>query len=188
MEQGHWPRTRHELSEGPIQVRVATVEHLFNPMDPSPLGERSLDQEVADWIEEWAEDLDRGHPVDVEIYVADGRLDGREEAIISGLHHHFGYREWQTGCQLRKLLREGRISLVIGLVALAGFNAVSRLIGSSTNPVIQVAHEGLSVLGWVSMWKPLEILLYDWWPIRHERRAWRRLVGSTITFPSGRPR
>ena len=92
MEQGHWPRTRHELSEGPIQVRVATVEHLFNPMDPSPLGERSLDQEVADWIEEWAEDLDRGHPVDVEIYVADGRLDGREEAIISGLHHHFGYR------------------------------------------------------------------------------------------------
>ena len=93
----------------------------------------------------------------MEIYVADGRLDGREEAIVSGLHHHFGYREWQTGCQLRKLLREGWITPVIWLAALAGSNAVSRLIGSSTNPVVQVAHDGLSVLGWVSMWKPLEI-------------------------------
>jgi len=182
MEQRHWPRTHDELSEGTIQVRVATVEHLFNPMDPSPLDERSLDQEVADWIEEWAEDLDHDHRVEVEIYVADDRLNGREEAIARGLHSHFEYRQWQTGRQLRKLLREGRISLVIGLAALAGFNAVSRLIGASNNPVIEVVHDGLSVLGWVSMWKPLEILLYDWWPIRHERRACQRLAESTITF------
>ena len=167
---------------GPIQVRVATVEHLFNPMDPSPLNERSLDQEVADWIEEWAEDLDHENPVEVEIFVADDRLNGREEAVAHGLHSHFEYRQWQTGRQLRKLLREGRVSLVIGLAALAGFNAVSRLIGASNNPVIEVVHDGLSVLGWVSMWKPLQILLYDWWPIRHERRACQRLAEATITF------
>jgi len=182
MELRHWPRTHDELSEGPIQVRVASVEHLFNPMDPSPLDERSLDQEVADWIEEWAEDLDHDHPVEVEISIADDRLNGREEAIVHGLHSHFEHRQWQTARQLRKLLREGRISLVIGLAALAGFNAVSRLIGGSNNPVIEVVHDGLSVLGWVSMWKPLEILLYDWWPIRHERRACQRLAESTITF------
>jgi len=127
MERRQWPRTHDELSEGPIQVRVASVEHLFNPMDPSPLDERSLDQEVADWIEEWAEDLDHDHPVEVEIHVADDRLNGREEAIVHGLHSHFEYRKWQTARQLRKLLREGRISLVIGLAALAGFNAVSHL-------------------------------------------------------------
>ena len=188
MEQRYWPRTNDELSEGPIRVRVTSVEHLFNPMDPSPLAERALDQEVADWIEEWAEDLDHDSPVEVEIFVSDARLDGREAAIINGLHSHFEYREWQTGRQLRKLLREGRISLLIGLAALAGFNAVSRLIGASTNPVIEVIHEGFSVLGWVSMWKPLEILLYDWWPIRHERRACQRLAESAITFSVSRPR
>jgi hypothetical protein len=185
MEQRQWPRSRDELSEGPIQVRVATVDQLFNPMDPTPLDERALDVEVADWIEEWAEDFDHDHPVEVEIYVGDGRLDGREEAIARGLHNHFEYREWQADRQLTKLLREGRISLAIGLAALAGFNAASRIIGSSTNPVIEVIHEGLSVLGWVSMWKPLEMLLYDWWPIRHERRACQRLAEATITFPTG---
>ena len=120
--------------------------------------------------------------IELEITIIDGQLDGREEEIANGLLSHFEYREWQTDRQLRKLFREGRISLVIGIAALAGFNAVSRVIGSSSNPVVEVIHEGFVVLGWVSMWKPLEILLYDWWPIRHERRACQRLADATITF------
>ncbi|CAN5631007.1 hypothetical protein BH10ACT2_BH10ACT2_18830 [soil metagenome] len=184
MEQRNWPRTRDELNKSAIQVRVATVDHIFNPMDPTPLEERSLNPEVADWIEEWAEDLDKDHPITVEIYFADGRFAGREQAIVDGLHHHFEYREWQEGREFRKLLRQGRFSLVIGIIAFAGFSTASRVIGSSDNPVVEVLHEGLSVLGWVSMWKPLEILLYDWWPIRRERRACRRLAEATVTFPT----
>jgi len=184
MEQRNWPRTHDELNEGPIQVRVAAVEQIFNPMDPSPLEERSLNQEVADWIEEWAEDFDKDHEITVEIYVADGRFAGREQAIINGLHNHFEYREWQSDRELRKLLREGRISLLIGICAIAGFNLLSKAIRSSTNPVIEIIHDGLSVLGWVSMWKPMEIFLYEWWPIRRERRACRRLAEATVTFPT----
>lgn len=183
MEQRNWPRTRDELNDKPIQVRVATVEHIFNPMDPTPLEERSLNPEVADWIEEWAEDLDKNDPITVEIHVADGRFAGREQAIVVGLHNHFEYREWQADRELRKLLRQGRFTLLVGIFAFAGFNAASRLIGSS-NVVVEVIHEGLAVLGWVALWKPLEILLFDWWPIRRELRACRRLAESTVTFPS----
>jgi hypothetical protein len=32
--------------------------------------------------------------------------------------------------------------------------------------------------GWVAMWRPLEVFLYDWWPIRAEGRLLQRL--STI--------
>ena len=183
MEQRLFPRSREELTEGPIQVRVATVEHLFNRIDPAPISERALDDEVADWIEEWADDLDSNDPIEVEISVADGIVDHRTEGqVANGLLSHFEYREWQADRRFRKLRREGRISLVIGLIALAGFNAASRLIGGSDNPIVEVIHEGLAVLGWVSMWKPLEMLLYDWWPIRHERRVCERLADATITF------
>src|SRR3954452_18798128 len=104
MEQRNWPGSRDELEGGPIQVRVATVEQIFNPMDPTPLEERSLNIEVADWIEEWAEDLDRDDEITIEVLVADQRLAGRESAITDGIHNHFEYREWQAGRQLRKLL------------------------------------------------------------------------------------
>jgi hypothetical protein len=182
MQQRHWPRDVVAFDDGPIRVRVPTVEHLFNPMDPTPLAERSLHPEVADWIEEWAEDIDHDRPLVVQIDVADGRLADRADVVAAGIRTHFEYREWQMGRELHKLLRTGRVSLVIGLVALGGFNAASRLIGSSTNPIVEVVHEGLAVLGWVSMWRPLEILLYDWWPIRRERRACQRLAESTVTF------
>jgi len=52
----------------------------------------------------------------------------------------------------------------------------------------KLLREGLSVLGWVSMWKPMEIFLYEWWPIRRERRACRRLVEAPVTFPLAVPR
>jgi hypothetical protein len=29
--------------------------------------------------------------------------------------------------------------------------------------------------GWVAMWRPLEIFLYDWWPILGEKRIRDRL-------------
>ena len=183
MEQRNWPRSQKELQGTPIQVRVATVEQIFNAMDPTPLEERSLDPEVADWIEEWAEDLDKDEPITIEVLVADQRLAGREDVVAAGIHNHFEYREWQAGRQLSKLLREGRISLVIGIAAIFGFNGVAQVIGRSTNPFLEVLHEGLLVVGWVSMWKPMEIFLYEWWPIRRERRACRRLAEAMVTFP-----
>ena len=184
MEQREWPRTHDELQATPIQVRVASIDQIFNPMDPSPLEMRSLDLEVADWIEEWAEELDKDEPIVIEVLVADQQFSGREEAVASGIHHHFEYREWQVGRQLHKLMREGRVSLLIGLVAISVFSTAARLIGDNPSGMVAVLQEGLGVVGWVSMWKPLEIFLYEWWPIRRERRACRRLAAADVTFPT----
>lgn len=184
-EDRRWRPHGLDFEEGPIQVRIGSVEQLFNPIDPSPLPERSLHPEVADWIEEWAEDIGRHHPLDVEVHVANGRLDGREALIAHAIQAHFEYRTWQLSRSLHKLLGEGRISLAIGLVALFGFTMASRLIGPSDSAVVEVVREGLAVLGWVSMWQPLQILLYEWWPIRRERSACRRIAEATVTFPIG---
>ncbi|MSX56429.1 MAG: hypothetical protein F2772_12960, partial [Actinobacteria bacterium] len=148
MEQREWPRSQKELNAGAIKVRVAGLDQIFNAMDPTPLEERSLNPEVADWIEEWAEDLGGDKPITIEIHVIDGNVDGRRDAVARGLHNHFEYRAWQEGRELQKLWREGRISMVIGLCALTVFISLSHLIGTSPNPVLDVVHEGLTVLGW----------------------------------------
>jgi hypothetical protein len=35
--------------------------------------------------------------------------------------------------------------------------------------------ESLLIGGWVAMWRPMEIFLYDWWPIRAEGKLYDRL-------------
>ena len=43
-----------------------------------------------------------------------------------------------------------------------------------------VARESLLIGGWVAMWRPLEVFLYDWWPIRAEARLFDRLSAMIV--------
>jgi hypothetical protein len=77
--------------------------------------------------------------------------------------------------ELRQLLRLGWMSLLIGLA----FLAVCEIAAQTLTPYMgrwhSVMKEGLTILGWVAMWRPLEIWLYRWWPIRHLGKIYRKL-------------
>jgi hypothetical protein len=36
------------------------------------------------------------------------------------------------------------------------------------------------ILGWVANWRPLEIFLYDWWPLARRRDLYRRLSAAVV--------
>jgi len=38
-----------------------------------------------------------------------------------------------------------------------------------------MVRQGLTIIGWVAMWRPLEIYLYRWWPVRRLERVYRNL-------------
>jgi hypothetical protein len=90
---------------------------------------------------------------------------------------HFTRQSERRRRDLRDLLRRGWKSLVIGLVFLgacvAGGESIMRHMGE--RPLATALHESLLVGGWVAMWRPMEIFLYDWWPILSQRRLYDRL-------------
>jgi len=72
-------------------------------------------------------------------------------------------------------------SLAIGLAFLAVSIAVgdfvaNRFKGSS---IAEIVRESFLIGDWVPMWRPLEVFLYDWWPIRNE--AMRMRLALSIT-------
>lgn len=38
-----------------------------------------------------------------------------------------------------------------------------------------LARESLTIAGWVAMWRPMEIYLYDWWPLRRRGKLFEKL-------------
>jgi hypothetical protein len=36
------------------------------------------------------------------------------------------------------------------------------------------------IVGWVAMWRPLEIYLYDWWPVRDRIQLYRRMARMPV--------
>ena len=102
----------------------------------------------------------------------------------------FGHRAELAAQRLRQLLRTGRTSLLIGLMFLAacvlGGDWIAGRFHDSGS--VQILRESLLIGGWVAMWRPLEIFLYDWWPIRNERRIYQRLSRMNVQIRcAGKP-
>ena len=101
------------------------------------------------------------------------RAAGAEEAV----RHYFRMRAQMKAREFRQLLRIGRTALLVGLVFLASCLLLAGL-GSKvwTGAFGAFVREGLTIAGWVAMWRPIQIYLYDWWPLRDELRILQRLA------------
>jgi len=106
-----------------------------------------------------------------------------EAAVLrDAIHEFFTQRAQAYGRRLRELFRVGRTSLVIGLVALTSAIALGDFLAAlmKGSRIGEIIRESLTIGGWVSMWRPLEIFLYDWWPIRSEARLSDRLASMPV--------
>ncbi|MFN2386854.1 MAG: hypothetical protein ABR576_11335 [Thermoanaerobaculia bacterium] len=104
------------------------------------------------------------------------------DTLRSAIQTFFRDRANQSRNRLRQLFRVGRTSLLIGLLFLAGCVLVSEEIVPALpeTSLARVLRESVLIGGWVAMWRPLEIFLYDWWPIRAERRLYERLSRMAV--------
>ena len=101
----------------------------------------------------------------------------RAETVEEAVHHYFSVRAQMKQNEFRQLMRRGRLSLIIGLLFLAGCLFLAGFAaGFGAGTATDIVREGLTIVGWVAMWRPLEIYLYSWWPLREEQRLFVRLA------------
>ena len=170
-----------------IEVHVAELRQLFNSIDPSPFREKDLDPKAEEFIVGWGREAPRGAPLALAVYVDRTTSLGRDAAVLrDAIKEFFSNRSQVSRRQLRQLFHIGRVSLSIGLVFLALSIGAGDLIASalSGQRVGELLRESLLIGGWVAMWRPLEIFLYDWWPIRSEARLYDRLSAMPVRIAS----
>ena len=166
-----------------IEVHVGELKQLFNSIDPSPFRNKDLDPGAEEFIVGWAKDL----PSDVALALVvdlDRPAGLPDEAAVlrDAVHEFFRQRAEAYRWRLRELFRHGRTSLLIGLTVLAGAIALGDFLANllKTSRIGEILRESLTIGGWVSMWRPLEVFLYDWWPIRNEARLSDRLAAMPV--------
>ncbi len=166
-----------------IQVHVAELKQLFNSIDPSPFRNKDLDPRAEEFIVGWAKDIPRDQPLALVVDLdRPAGLPDEAAVLRDAIHEFFRQRAHAFRQRLRELFRVGRTSLVIGLIALAAAIALGDFLASlmKGSRIGEILRESLTIGGWVSMWRPLEVFLYDWWPIRNEARLSDRLAAMPI--------
>ena len=157
-----------------IELRLREVAQLFNSLDPSPFNEKDLDPDAEEFIVEWARELGARKDTTLRLIIHLERPLPSGQTLTSvqeAIRHYFAYRASINRLALRQLFNQGRTSLVIGVSFLSACLLVGELIArhAPLGAFRQIVREGLTIGGWVAMWRPMEIYLYDWWPLR--RRA-----------------
>lgn len=159
-----------------IQLRLRDLAQLFNSLDPSPFIDRDLDAHAEEFIVSWARELPHHREFELIIHLEVAPPEQRAADTQAAVQHYFASRAELKVREFRLLMRRGRTSLITGLAFLAVCLVVSEIFNSlGRHAVSTIIQESLTIGGWVAMWRPLEIYLYDWWPLRDERLVLERL-------------
>ena len=177
---------------GVIEMHIQDLSHFFDPMDPSPSFGKDLSPNAEQYILDSVKELSTGVPSALVIYLDQSpKLPDEGRLVGDAIRVHFSRKSQLLRRKLRELIRRGRISLGIGLVFLAVVFSIAQLIVwlLGETGLAQLMREGLLIVGWVAMWRPLEIFLYDWWPIVGERRVHDRLsrIKVRIVYTGTKP-
>jgi len=178
------PKSVYRSDNGTIVIELVlrNVMQLFNSLDPSPFHEKELDPDAEEYIFNAVVDQPKKVPVKMAIYLPEESItDTTRESIILGIHNHFIYKSSVSDRELRRLFERGRMVLLIAMGFLFG-SLLGRQVLSTLDQtlLIRMAEEGLLIFGWVTLWEPVYIFIYGWWPIVQKRRIYDKITTMEI--------
>jgi hypothetical protein len=164
-----------------IEIRLSSVQQLFNSFDPSPFHEKDLDADAEEYIVDAVREFPLTAPLKLVCHLPrDQTASPAVATLADSIHNYFEYRRDVTARDLRFRLHEGRRALAIGLAFLSACLGVRQLLFMGTGTVTEIIGESLLIGGWVAMWRPMEIFLYEWWPVRRMRQVYAKLAAIPV--------
>lgn len=164
-----------------IQIRLTRLAQLFHSLDPAPFREKDLDPAADAYLVESAEEIGTELPIALVFELPATEIPAARALLPDALSNYFTARAVSTRRTLNRLLREGRAALVIGLLFLGLCLVASEAVNQwAAGLAARLLGEGLLIVGWVALWRPLEIFLYEWWPIHRRLRVHQRLAAAPV--------
>jgi hypothetical protein len=170
---GH--RRRHRAgSTAVVNIHIHDPSQLFNSLDPSPFWDRDLDREAAEFIEEEFSEKLSAETWNLYVHAHDGGASPAD--LQTALENYYGRMANSARRALREHLWSSQWTLVAGVVVfLLSMGLRSMLVGL-LGRLPQILDEGLIILAWLALWRPAEMLLYGWMPLRRKQRLYERLA------------
>jgi len=164
-----------------IALRVGKLSELFNSMDPTPFQHRNLDKDAEEFLESWALEFPPNSHFRIIVHIEHPPKDNPEILVAEAIHHYFQYKAVRSRRTLHALLTEGRVALLIGIgfltLCLSGAEILPAYLDNTFSRLLE---ESLLIGGWVAMWRPVQIFLYEWWPIARRIKIYKNLARCVV--------
>ncbi len=177
-------KNRYRLHGGKrwIEVRIKSALQLFDARDPAPFRERDLDDDFVEYIVTSAREFSHKTALKIVIYIdsvetTDLSNNSIREAIQSFLYYQIDLIQ----SDLKTYIRRSQLFLLIGLAMLVTCISIAQNLEVPNPPgAIGVLREGVVIFGWVSIWKPIELILFDWYPLYEKLKFYKKILATEI--------
>lgn len=177
-----WRRAR----EVDLHLRMHRIEHLFEEphLDPFAPDQEAYDTRAG--LERMLSAVRRAKrkaPVSVTVELPPEAITPQlEDRASAALNRECRRKLAVLDDELEAVWRLGIKALLWGILAVMVLNGLAGAIGDQEAGSLEEAvASGLSVASWVILWVPVNLLVYDRWYYRRDRRAYRRLRDLPLT-------
>ena len=163
-----------------IILRIKRAEDLFYGSAIPLSCKRLLHPDVEEFIIDEAEKLNQKQEFQLTIQIEENSFN--TYGIISIIHRHFEDKRETANHQIKKAIKLGLRSLLIGFLFLIIMFLLTKLATSflPENALMITLRELFIILAWVALWRPADLLLYDWQPYKRNAKLFDKLAKSKV--------
>lgn len=180
-------RYREENGTYCIDIFLMSSYQLFDRRDPSPFREKDLDEDFIDFLILAMGELSEAEHVKLVVKMPEHNpVYLKAHDIEEAIYNFFSFEVETTKNELKSLFRQGRWSFVMAFSFLTLCYATAYFIGNNFPGVLPGAlREGLTVCGWVALWRPINLFLYEWLPFHDKIKLYKRLQKLKVEIITG---
>jgi hypothetical protein len=167
-------RRHHAGSSAAVNIHIRELSQLFNSLDPSPFWDRDLDRDAAEFIEEEFSQKRSAETWNLYIHAHQGGASPTD--LQTAIENYYGRMASAARRELREHTRSSEWTLLAGTLVFLLSMGLRSMLGGLLGTLPQIFDEGLIILAWLALWRPAEMLLYGWMPLRRKEQLYERLA------------
>jgi hypothetical protein len=168
-----------------IELSVPRFENLFSPYDPTPIHQKDIDPAIMNTILSQFVVFPRHTGVELHVYLPKKvKKSNVENHLEQALRHHFEYELLENELHLQRRLQKGLKTFFYAAIIFTTLFISSYLLNKVNEQyvLLHIFAEGLSIGAWVSLWHPIEMILYNWLPLYENKKKYSKLKDMRIKF------
>jgi hypothetical protein len=168
-------------TNGEIKIYLRNVDDMLIKNIGPLNSNRFLNNATEEFITAEAAKLPKNMPFHLTVYVPSPETK-RADEVIKAIHKHFAWCKNKSREDVKATFHVGRRSLLIGFIFLILIYSLIQLLNFyfSGDNFFSTIQESLTIIAWVALWRPAELLLYEWYPFLRKEKLFHRLEKSEV--------
>ena len=165
-----------------LTIDEFTVDQYFNKHDPAPMYKRQLSQEFEDYINTYVFAAKRYTTIQYKFNCVDERSKQYIEPFTHAIRRHFSVHKTLKEAEFRRFKKRSYMLLAFGLfIGVMCHWILPQLIPSEGSGFTHAVTNSLDVLSWVTLWRPIDKLIFQWNPFLKDILLLDKLTNADVS-------